>query len=224
VVPILLLGIMINQMSEEEISKGQALMQQQRIYPLDRPNMFKAALYSILSASQRYDKFNAIYRALVDRGFDIPEKILSNPEAVENIIHSSRFRNKKFEGIVGLARRWDDDVLPDNVIRDSGGDRSYEFALRDSMTSTWPLIGYKCASLFMIKCGYQNVVQIDGDMVDFLHSQGADVRGYNSRGGIPRKQYLSIESMVQDLAASIGLSPALYQFAILSRYGWDPDI
>ena len=72
----------------------------------------------------------------------------------------------------------------------------------------------------MIKCGYKNVVPIDIWVLRFLKDMGYDIQipDYRKQSGPKGKKYLEYESIFSDIAKEYAVSPALFQFALWTKY------
>lgn len=202
---------------EWDIKKAEDWYQQELINPVNSENMFKAAVYSILSIAQNYTRQKSIYDSLLENNLDTPEKINDNTEGFERIISKARYPNSKIRTIYKLAIDWN--WTPNVIIAKEqifwdikNGRKGDEFELRNTLAKRIYGVGLKCASLLMMKCGYQNVVPIDRWMIRFLRQTcDYDIRHIESRRGMSKSKYLNCEKEFQKQAELYGYTPAFLQ-------------
>lgn len=216
------------QLTRKDFENARLLLKRELISPINQENMFRAGLYCILSAAEKYSKHNAIYYELLENEIDTPDAILSNKRELTEIIQRARYPNAKEKHIRKFASWWLESDLPDEIMIDIYAEKKKEFALRNRLAEEAPGIWYKGASLFMIKCGYENVVPVDLWVLRFLEENGHDVSlphyvtvrspNYKERSGPTPKEYLQYEKVISDAAKEYLVSPALFQFILWSKY------
>ncbi|MEM5794616.1 MAG: hypothetical protein QXS48_05060 [Candidatus Aenigmatarchaeota archaeon] len=206
-------------LSKEDFKVGRRLMEEEKIYPITYENMFVAGIYCILSAAEKHSKHVLVYNKLV-KTLDIPEKILSNKEKLRKIVSVARFPNLKTERIYNFASWWVKNSLPKRILKDINSGREKEFELRNELAEECPGISYKGASLFMVKCGYENVVPIDLWMLRFLRSLGYEVEipDYKKKSGPKPREYLEYEKIISEITRKLKVSPAFLQFTVWSKF------
>lgn len=207
-------------LTAKDFENARILYEKEKIFPINKENMFRAGIYCILSAAEKYQKHKSIYNELIENKIDTPENIKKNREKLISIVRKARFPNQKSERIYKFALWWLESDLPGKIIEDVNNNRENEFELRNRFAEEAPGIWYKGASLFMIKCGYENVVPVDLWMLRFLKHNGYDVElpDYRKKSGPKPKEYLEYENILREMAQSYDVSPAIFQFALWSKF------
>jgi len=203
-------------LTEKDFEYAKILYEGEKIHPVNEENMFRAALYCVLSAAEKYKKHREVYETLLEAKLDTPKKIKANKEKLRNLIRKIRFPNLKTERIYNFALWWLESSLPREILEDIESGRRRGFELRNRLAEEAPGIGYKGASLFMVKCGYQDVVPIDIHMMRFLYSLGFDIEipDYRRKSGPSPKVYLEYERIISEIAKKFDITPALFQFTV----------
>lgn len=213
-------------LSKEDYKNAKLLLEQERINPLTWDEMFNAGIYCILAQAERYDKQIKIYRRLLRDGITSPGAVFKKRKEFQSIIKDSHFPNMKKERIERFAAWWADDALPYLILKDVSNGHKNGIPLRNTFAETAPAMSYKSASLFMIKCGYEDVVPIDLWVIRYLIEQGHDLKkpNYLTVGGITdSKKYLELEAILRKMALDGGVSLALFQAALWGKYStWVP--
>lgn len=208
-------------LNEKDYSNAKLLLEQEHISPLNKEEMFRAGLYCILAQAERYDKQIRIYRRLLDDGIDTPDAIIKKKEQLHLILKRSHFPNMKEERITGFAAWYAEDALPYLIMNDASNGHKNGVKMRNKLAETAPAMSYKSASLFMIKCGYEDVIPIDLWVIRYLIELGHDLRkpDYTTVGGITdSKKYLELEGVLRKIAKKNGVSLALFQAALWGKF------
>lgn len=173
-------------------------------------NLFRVGLFSLLSASEMYVKQKRVYDNLTTNYLDIPETILDikNYQDLKLLVNDAIFPNKKEKVIFKFAEWWQENEssLPEILLEDIANGRKKEIILRDKFAEQTPGFGYKCASLFMTFCGYENIAVLDIWCLRFMKSKGYKVKDITH--GLTKKDYLSYEEKFYDIAQKLNLTPA----------------
>ena len=195
--------------------------------------MYNAGNYCILSAVQNSSTHQKIYKELIFSDFNTPDKIIEGFENsfddIYKILKIANFPNQKMERIYNFAHWWKDSDLPKEVLYDAQNGREEEFNLRNQLAKEAPGLGLKCASLYMIKCGYENIVPVDIVFIKYLKKLGYDVEipNYKTKSGPKHKEYLELEKVAMDLTKEEKLleltdlqkiSPAILQAVVWRKY------
>ena len=92
--------------------------------------------------------------------------------------------------------------------------------MRELLVKECPGIGYKTASLLLVKLGYLNLVPIDVWSMRFLKANGHSVKlpDYKKVSGPKGKEYLRLEEILRKNASKYSVPPAIFQFALWSKY------
>ena len=201
--------------------------------PLDKQNMFLAGTYSILSAAQDYQNQIKGFKKMLDFNLSTPQDIIDDKDKLRHILRTVRYPNQKTKRIHNLATLFLDDNFDifEKIIEDSNNGREYEFELRDEVAKTVPGLGIKCSSLFLIKCGYNNVVPIDTWMFKFLRDMDyvGDIKTDYSARSIPTSSHRKFENTFleyvgdfkidnPEVTETYNLTPALFQCALWGKY------
>ncbi len=207
-------------LTSEDFERARLLHEKEKLLTLDERSMFSAGLYCILSVAENYKKHKSMYDKLQEESLNTPENIIRDEGRLEEIIKGARFPKQKLSRIKRFAEWWVWSDVPERILYDISHGRKEEFDLRNRIAKEAPGIGMKGASLFMIKCGYENVVPLDIWILRFLESEGYDVivPDYNKKSGPSFRAYLQYESFFIDVARKHGVTPALLQFALWSKY------
>jgi thermostable 8-oxoguanine DNA glycosylase len=207
-------------LSLEDFKNARQLYEEERIQPLSSENMFKAGLYCILSAADSYRKLKILHAELLQKGLDTSESILSRKQSLRSVLRKSRFQNTKVSRVLGFAAWWPDAQLPYEIIEDVTQGKNNEFELRNRLAEEAPGMGYKCASLFMGMCGYENVVPIDLWALRFLAAHGYEVKipDFETIGGAKRREFLEYERVFSEIIRKYEVSPAVAHRALWTKY------
>lgn len=208
-------------LSQKDYENAKLLLEQERIRPLNKEEMFKAGIYCILAQAERYDKQIKIYQRLLQTGIESPEKVFQNEGKLHSILKQSHFPNMKEERIKKFAGWWADDVLPNLILKDALNGHNNGIELRNTLAESAPSLSYKSASLFMIKCGYTDVIPIDLWVIRYLIEQGHELKkpDYTTVGGITdKKTYLELEEILRKKASENRVSLAMFQGALWGKY------
>ena len=207
-------------LAEEDLRKAERLLAEERVYPVTYENMFCVGIYCILSAAEKYTKCKTAYQKILSDGLNTPSRIVSRREDLGEALAKLRFPNTKRDRVYRFALWWSKSFLPEQILKDINLGKKEEFRLRNRLAEECPGIWYKGASLFMIKCGYENVVPLDLWMLRFLKQLGYEVEvpDYKTKSGPRPKEYLEYERIVVEIANDHGVSPALFQFAVWSKH------
>jgi hypothetical protein len=217
------------QLTELDFIRGNLLKKEESIDPLNPDTLFKAAVYTLLSASEDYERQVATYHALLKSHLDTPDSILTFPGLVSRIIHShASFRNQKVKRLNGLASWWKNSDFADELIEDVNDGKTKEFELRDKLAGKNgpPGLADKCSSYLLYKAGYKNVAIMDIWALRFLDSYGENVRipDYRRVSGPAGKKYRELEEIFRAIAKEKGVSPALLHATVWAKMsGWHPD-
>ena len=209
--------------TEYDFRNAQILYEKEQIKPLTEENLFRASLYCVLSAAENYTKLMRVYNSLLDNKLDSPESIASNRQTLDEIVGKSRKDTQKKKCIYELSLWWPGSGLPKEIVEDAKNSRQKEFELRNSLAKDAPGIGYKCASLLIRMCGYENIVPVDIHVQRYLKEKGHDVRvtDYKTQPGLTKKEYLLYEQLFSGIAKSQGIPPAKFQYVLwVKRSSW----
>jgi thermostable 8-oxoguanine DNA glycosylase len=207
-------------LTKEDFKNTKILFEQEKISPINEETMFRAGLYCILSAAEQYKRQIQFYNTLLKENLDTPKNIRDSRQTLAEVLRNTRFPNTKTKRVYDFALWWPKSNLPRKLVEDIDNGRQYEFPLRNRLAEEAPGIWYKGASLFMIKCGYENVVPLDIWVIRVLKNLGynIEVPDYKKRSGPKPKEYLKNEQQFIKIAKEQGVSTALLQFALWSRY------
>ncbi len=214
-------------LTQKDFSNGRILFEEERIKPINEENLFNGMIYSLLSASgQDYRKLVIITNELIAGGYTAPERFLETDERLISILKKSRFATTKITRAVRFATWYPNSPLPHLIVEDANSGRNREFYLRNWLAEEAPGIAYKCASLVMNMCGYENVVPVDMWAERFLYSRGFKLKlpDYKTVGGLKRKEFLEHEKLIIGMARRRNVPPAIYHHAIWAKFSsWNND-
>ncbi len=201
---------------------AELIIEKESINPLTKDKMFPEGIYCILSSSENHEKQLNTYYKLLNRGLDTPEAILDkvNAKKLWDIIKKARFPNSKRKYILRFSEFWLESEIPRRILDDANNGRQYEFELRDELAKKAPGMGRKCASFFMQKCGYENLVPVDIWVLRFLEDKGYEVKipDYRTVGGLTKKEYLEYEKIISGMAGEYNVSPVIFQAYVWGKY------
>jgi thermostable 8-oxoguanine DNA glycosylase len=211
-------------LTEKDFRRAKLVLEEERIYPVTYENMFCAGIYCILSAAEKYEKFRQVYQKVLRHELNTPDKIMNKREELKKVLSTIRFPNEKEDRVYNFAVWWKKSFMPETILKDINLGRKEEFVLRNRLAEECPGLSYKGASLFMVKCGYENVVPIDLWVLRFLKQLGYEVAvpDYRQRSGPKQKEYVEYERILTEIASECKVSPAQLQAAIwakLSNWG-----
>lgn len=206
--------------NETDLANAKLLLEEEIIENITENEIFKAGIYCILAQAERYDKQIKIYRRLLGNKLDSPEGILKEKNKLHYILKKAHYPNMKESRIKEFAQWWMKTGIPHTIMEDVSNSRKKGFELRNALAEEAPGIGYKSASLLMIKCGYVDIVPIDLWMLRFLKEQGyeVDVPNYLTVGGMTKGTYLYFEDVLRKMAKDINVSLALFQATLWGKY------
>lgn len=206
--------------SEIDYENARILLKQERIENLTIPEMFRACIYCILAQAERYDKQVKIYRRLLNAGIDSPEMIFQKKDKLHNILKKAHYPNEKEKRINNFSGWWVGAAIPHAILKDVSNGRNKGIKLRNDFAEYAPAFGYKSSSLFMIKCGYEDVIPIDIWILRFLKSMGYSVEApdYLTVGGLTKKTYFELEKILRGMAKEKKVSLAVFQGALWGKY------
>jgi len=206
--------------SKEDYENAKLLLEQERINPLTLDEMFKAGIYCILAQAERYDKQIKIYRRLLKEGIISPVSVFEKNKELNGILKKSHYPNMKGERIKNFAGWWITADTPRAILKDALNGHNKGVELRNGFAEVAPAMSYKSASLFMIKCGYEDVIPIDIWVMRFLKEKGHSVKvpDYLTIGGITGKLYLQLEDILRGMAKEADVSLAMFQGALWGKY------
>lgn len=208
-------------LSQEDLKTGEFILQRERISPITHTSLFKGAIYCLLSATENYKKQLKVYNSLINRGYDTPPNILHNFDEVKKLIKKTRFPNQKESRILKFSVWWLHSGLHSDLsLKILENWVSDEFLFRNRLAKEVPGFGLKCASLFLNKCGYYNVIPIDIWILRFLKKQGYNVKipDYRTISGIQDKEYYKMEKILIKIAKEHNITPALLQAALWGKF------
>lgn len=205
---------------KEELVNARLLLEEERIEEVTNNEIFKAGIYCILAQAERYDKQIKIYRRFLSKGLDSPESIWTKKGQIHHILKKAHYPNEKERRIKNLAQWWTGAAVPHLIVIDVGNGRKRGIELRNALAGRAPGIGYKSASLVMIKCGYETVIPIDIWILRFLREQGYGVKvpDYMTVGGMTESTYLYLEDVLRGMAKEAKIPLALFQAALWGKY------
>lgn len=207
-------------LTAEDFKNAKILLEQERINPVNKENIFRAGIYCILSAAEQYQRHARIFERLLEEKLDTPERIINNKERLAGMLKSTRFPNTKIERIRKYALWYPESDLPQKIIDDINNCRKDEFTLRNRLAEEAPGIWYKGASFLLTKCGYENVVPVDIWMIRFLRNEGYEIKmpDYATTSGPKPKDYLEYEKIISSIAKENNTAPAIFQSALWSKH------
>jgi len=162
--------------------------------------LFKELCFCILTANFNAERGIKIQNALGKEFIEAKEKALASKLKE----HGHRFPNARAKYIVEARRH--KDILKE-AVKKAGG----EHELREYLAKNVKGLGYKESSHFMRNIGFDNCAIIDFHIVDIL----AEHKLIDEVKTLSRKTYMHIESVLNKLAAKLGLT-----LAELDLYLW----
>jgi thermostable 8-oxoguanine DNA glycosylase len=200
---------------------GKIAYREEMIDPKDHNEIFCSILYSFLSIQEKWSKQYTIYQTLVDNELNnvaVMKKDLAKEHPLTyTIIREHRFGNKLKKWFKSLVDDWDNLT----VLLDEMGDKvntatkENEFDLRKRLSDSIDGVSYKVASLIMMKCGYQNVVPVDIQLIRYCkQALGFNYNPAKKREDTSPKEFLAYEKRISEEAARQNVSPALFQYVI----------
>lgn len=207
-------------LTKEDKENAKLIQREELIYPIDEHNLFLAGLYSVLSASEQHVRHVRSYNRMLENGLDTPDKIVNNKNKLIETLSNIRWPNTKIKRVYDYSVFWPNSNFSKRIIADIKIDRKDEFGIRNDIAEEVPGLWYKCASMFMTKCGYENIVPLDVWMFRYLKDVGYEIEvpDYKKRSGPKPKEYLHYEKVFSDIAKINDCSPTMFQFALWSKY------
>jgi len=206
-------------LSEKDFETALLFHEKEKIEPVTLENLFRGALYSMLSSKEIYSNLIKAYNGLLNSGLDTPDAINASGSRLTDIIKKAGYAKKKESYIRDFAEWWQNTDLHRQMIADIEHSREREFELRNEIAFSKkgaPGLGPKCASLLFRMCGYENLVPVDTRALKYLIANGYDIQQQDriGRRGIARKYYLKYEEWLSDIAHRYGKKPGIFQLAV----------
>ena len=191
--------------------------------------MFQRGIECILSRAEKFIKQKKLYKILLENNFDTPQKIIKNTSNLKELFENSNYKpiypKRAVESIVGFSNWWLNSNLPTEIIDDENNSKS-GIVFRNRLANLKspdkaPGMGAKIASLFIVLCGYEDVVVIDQHICNFLKDNGhfpwrmPDRKDY---GGLWLSRYKKLEIIMSGMASECDLSPAIFQLSLWNKY------
>lgn len=182
--------------------------------------LFSAFTYSILSRKEQFKANKDNFKSLLNLNAWTAKEFRRNNAVLKEHIYTFGLGKTKFEVLDAAAQRWDSLGIEETIREDENMEQGR--VLRDIMTKEIKGTGYKLNSLFLRMCGYHNIVPVDSTAIHFVESRGFVFRYKNS--GLKQQQYVQYENIISKEAEKIGISPALFQAAIYTKFStWKKD-
>lgn len=203
-------------LSDSDLEMGKYILQREWVHPLNETTIFDAALYSFLSQAQNFERHIAAWWSFKRRGLSSPHKILTNPKKVWTIIKKTRFPNQRYKRLLSFCLWWTISPLPSKLMEKP----TNEINLRNEFAEKAYGIGLKCSSLLMNKLGYYLPVPLDLWLLRYLRDSGYPVEppDFKTISGLPKKEYLLYERIIQEEADDLGITPAHFQASLWSLH------
>jgi thermostable 8-oxoguanine DNA glycosylase len=200
--------------TEKDINEAKRYYKLDGILVFTLGNLFKAALYSLLSIGQLYKTQKYIFSLLLDYNLDSSENILNNIDLFRSIIYKTRFSKSIEKYILYLCNNWDNKIkgLFIEIIEDKDRKKGYYF--RNRLVKEIKGFGYKVASLFLDILGYEDIAVIDIWILRFLKDRGYSVAYNERKGGLSKEKYLLYEHFLKMLAGRFDFFVAFFQCII----------
>ncbi len=200
----------------KDLARADQLKQAEQVDPLTPENLFKAGIYCVLSAAERYTKLQRLNQKMAEAGLDQPEILIANQSLLIEVLSTAHYPSRKVDRLLGLSTWWLETDVVEKMIVDLNGEKKLALSLRDQFVSGAWGIGYKTASLLMSMAGYEDVVPVDLWIIRYLNQTGhpIDIPDYETIGGLTKRPYLAAEQWIRNLAAEHGLTPAHFQRAL----------
>lgn len=202
--------------TKKDVEAAQFLYDREKIDPLTDKNMFEGALYSLLTSGENYQNLIKRMDQLKRFKLNTPQGIQNSGKDLTMILSKVRFPNRKERVVRELADWWITTDIGKRIRKDVSGKKEEEFELRNELARKGPGLGYKCSSLFMRMCGYENIVPLDIWALRFLAQKGDSVRipDHKTEQGIKKKEYIEWEEIFSNYAREKGISPSWFQLAL----------
>ena len=225
---------MITEFTLKDFELAKDLIEQEKVSPLTQNNMFFAAVYSLLSAMENFNRQMLLCNWLYKNNFNDPLNVIKDSENLIKLESYSSLGKNKRERIIKLSHFWIDNNLTTRIKDDLHGSKQDVFEIRKELDKAKVGLGYKCASLFLRMCGYDNIAPIDMWTLEFLKHNNVEIKKCYTIGsateiggetissrGITPKDYVSYEVPLLDFAKKYSVSIALMQATIyLTNSTW----
>lgn len=192
--------------SEEDFENAEDILYEERFYSLNRESLFRAGMYSILTAAEEYGDTKGTYNLLMEKGIDTPEKVrkMGKEELIDLIENGSNGKrithyNQKAHRIYKFADGWSESDLPEKILEDVENKRK-EISdledLRNEIVEEFTGFGPKVVSFFQLKCGYENAIPLDSwesRFLDEILDEDIKVPDYYEIGGHSKEEHSELE-------------------------------
>jgi thermostable 8-oxoguanine DNA glycosylase len=216
-------------LTKRDIEEAEKTYKKERIKPLNKEEMFKGALFCILSIGETSKKQKKLFAILQQEKLNTPERIINQQEKLKEIFggnYKAKHPQRIFKFIIEFSSWWEKSNLIQEVIDDikfHGGQRGIEF--RDRLAGRKSAdkasgMGPKVASYFMALCGYKNVVILDHHMFIFCEDNSIYPKKIpdSKHGGLWLSRYKKFEKRISEIAKGVGLTPAMFHLALWTKY------
>ncbi|MDD5416640.1 MAG: hypothetical protein PHU12_01550 [Candidatus Aenigmarchaeota archaeon] len=215
-------------LDEEDLQRARKILKGEVLNKnyINRIGAYDALVYSQLSHRQYYTTQVRTFVTLKEKGLTDPKNVISRNQEVEDVIrrHGSVFRQKA-RYLANSAKFWIETNYPERLIDDVNNGREKCDELRDEIINGVTGIGYKLASLFFLKLGYQTV-SIDTWLIEYLaHTKIADRLDIDvSKGSVPANKYKQAENELRKVAGEYNITLPELCAAAWSKYStWNED-
>jgi thermostable 8-oxoguanine DNA glycosylase len=200
---------------------GKEMYERELINPKNSTQLFMAGVYSILAITENFTKQSNIYSELQSSGLNTINSVVEDRDNLNDlgrIVSLAKWPNKKEEWIQTLAKDWPKYKLNKKVNETLNCCKDDEYELRKNLVKDIGGFGWKTASLFMVKCGFNWVVPVDRWVMRYLkdeYNYGEGFNRYDIRG-IEQDTFLDTEEIFSEKAIENGYTPAQFQAIVWS--------
>ena len=203
-----------------DFQKGNMLMITEAYNPLSLPRLYTALLYSILSAGEKFGSHKKMFEEFLCAELYEAQDMLDNLDTVENIVQKYGKKEYKLKAIESSAKVWNELGVRRRILEDP--ERRNGKVLRKELVDSMYGMGYKIASLFLRKTGYEDLVPVDLWQQKFCESKGyihtTDKKKSTKKSGLTPRQNLLYEETTTEFAKQYNVTPAHLQATVYATW------
>lgn len=220
-------------LNEKDIRAGRQILEDERLESFEENNLYRAAIYSILSPAEKSSSLKAGYKNFF-KNYNTSEDVLTaSEEDIEKVLNVDRGVNgistskQKATRVKDFTEYWINSDLPDILKWDIKNGRTKWLGIRKKLSEA-PGLGPKTSSLFLMKIGYGNVIPIDKWEMNFLKNYSdsdVEVPDYINKSGPKGGDYRECEEKLWRIIGEYNknserdenISPTLFHCALWGK-------
>jgi len=207
------------EITQDDLIRGRIGFERELIDPLEFYNLFRHAIFIILTFGDNYRKSITINNELINNGFTRPDLYRRSNQKLRRILEKQGWNETRVPRIYNFVDWFKRSDLPKKIIEDGKKGNNHQFELRDQIAREAMGLELKGSSLLVNQTGGADVVCIDIWAQRYVQALGEPIKctDYKTIGGPRGSDYYAQERFITDLASKAGVRPAIYKAAIWEK-------